>query len=129
MTREERYDHLARIDHVETEQGCLAYLEVTIVHPEGCGLQYDPDGYHLARVEDPYGCYLAYSEESVGVDETLFLRDRDWQEPVWIFQEPAYELLAHAMITGELLVPIRYRYSGGFDYWGEWDDDLEVWFR
>lgn len=118
VIRETCSDHRVVIEQIEFRDGELEELEVAIEHPHACQIDYG---------EEPR-CVLAHEEINIGTLEALRLA-HPGKAGVWTWDQPALDLAAFAITTGRVSFPITYTYSGGYDYWGEYDSELTWWPR
>lgn len=120
------------------EEGGETVLELEFEHPCSCKVWHGcsggnylgcPDYTPHAHVE--HTCGIAYYVEGIGADESVF--GYSWWElmdmPLNHLNDVATALGEQLLVSDEARVPITFEWSGGYDYWGEYDSDLTVWAR
>lgn len=117
-------------------------LELEVEHPRSCKVYvgcvstsklecYGHEGWHVHSYHD---CPVGYSIEAIGADEALFGLSMTGPKGYNLIEEPpenigpVWEEVRRRFMAGEedFRIPLKLHWSGGYDYWGEWDDYLEV---
>lgn len=112
-------------------------IEFELEHPKSCKVYVgctgpclnSPGGWH---VDTYYDCPAGYQVDGIGVDEALFGLSITGSKGYNLLDEdPEYsylltELCRQFLLDDEAYIGLKLHWSGGFDYWGEWDDCLEV---
>jgi len=100
----------------DQEDGDLI-VDPEIYHP-GCGDDYYPPGQ----------CPIAYMVQGIGIWETVVgYHDQIVLDQPANFLGPVGEELARQLLhSDEACVPFKATFISGFDYWGEYDEELHI---
>lgn len=117
-------------------------LELEVQHPQSCKVYVGcvgssrfwcekGEGHH---VHIYYDCPLGHEIEAIGSDEALFGLSFTGPSGYRLMEEspencgPVWEEVRRRMDAGEeeFAIPMKVHWSGGYDYWGEYDSCLEV---
>jgi hypothetical protein len=119
-------------------------LELEVEHPQSCKVYVGCASKSCGRfwcedekrhhVHTYYDCPVGHLADYIGTDEALFGLSMTGPWRHCLMEEPpenigpVWEEVRRRLDACEedFSIPMKLHWSGGYDYWGEWDDELVV---
>jgi hypothetical protein len=108
--------HSLEIDEFWIDEEGFNY-SLSVVHPPECFPEIEGEGENRWLMTN-WKCWIGHEVNNAGMEPIL----NSFEYP----NDDGIDWLVIASVLTGKSIPIRYKASGGYDYWGEYDEDYEI---